>query len=326
MRMNQLQYVLEIAKCQSFSNASKKLLIAQPTLSSAISALEEELGFPIFKRTPRGAFLTEEGLIVHAQAEQILAAVEQIGDITRNTLDHYTISIAATPTACNGLITNLSQKVSHSHPGIQLNVIETRPSKELSPLENGMVDIVVGFCTDRKKCVLETAAKNNYHVEPVLKDFLYVYVSRNHPLAQKESVYSYELNDYRQAMFQDYFFIGEKYEEIAHLVSCDNCYIYSDRSSIKQAVAVGLAYAIFPQQMALDDIYVNSGMIKAIPLADQHTEIITYLAWNQSSYVPTQKTVVIDCLRELYKETAQRLEKMANSQREKTTESAILRY
>lgn len=49
MTIQQLQYVLEIARCGSASRAAKNLFLSQPNLSSAIKNLEQELGFPIFE-------------------------------------------------------------------------------------------------------------------------------------------------------------------------------------------------------------------------------------------------------------------------------------
>lgn len=61
MTLQGLKYVIEIANCQSFSAAAKKLFVSQSTLSSAIKDMEEDLGIKIFNRTNRGAVLTYDG-------------------------------------------------------------------------------------------------------------------------------------------------------------------------------------------------------------------------------------------------------------------------
>ena len=63
MTIQQLQYVLEIARCGSASRAAKNLFLSQPNLSSAITNLEQELGFPIFERTSAGMELTPAGSV-----------------------------------------------------------------------------------------------------------------------------------------------------------------------------------------------------------------------------------------------------------------------
>ncbi len=319
MRLNQLEYVVEVAKYNSFSKASKKLFVAQPTLSIAISALEEELGVTIFNRTPKGAFLTEKGALVLTQAEHILASVEQMNIIVDKKDSHFTVSIAAVPAAGNGLTTNLLKMLSVSHPEIQFSITERRPTQILSTLIDGLADIVIGsYPEDRQKNFLDEAYKNNIHIEPIFTDYLYAFVGCNHPLANQEYVFLCDFEQERQAIFRDYLFLEEEISP--------NCYLFSDRSGIKQAVAAELAYAVFPHQMVLDDIYIKSGSIKAIPLADNNTKVITYLAWRKSTYTPKQVNIVLDAIRELYAETAERLAKLTTFKHDENVECCITRY
>ncbi len=323
MRINQIQYIVEVAKCHSFSKAAKKLFIAQPTLSMAISALEEELGVTIFYRTPRGAFLTEDGEILVSQAEQILAIMDQMSNIGNKNDARYTVSIAAIPVACNSLTTKLLKRLSMTHPEIKLNIIEMRPPKIINMLADGTVDIVIGFYSERKRDVLDEAAKSNLHIEPVLTDQLYAFVERNHPVALKKSACLKDFEHDFQAIFENYRLLNE---DEAHDAPSDDCYTFSDRSSIKQAVAEGLAYAIFPHQMVLDDVFVKAGLIQAVPLEDVNNEITTYLAWRKGTYTPKQVTIVLDLIRELYIETAQRLENLTTLRRNQEVKNSVTRY
>ena len=50
MTLQQVLYALTIADCGSMNKASEKLFIVQPTLTSAIQELENELGLTIFLR------------------------------------------------------------------------------------------------------------------------------------------------------------------------------------------------------------------------------------------------------------------------------------
>ena len=49
-----LQYAVEVEKTGSITQAAGNLYMDQPNLSKAIKTLEESLGAPIFKRTPKG--------------------------------------------------------------------------------------------------------------------------------------------------------------------------------------------------------------------------------------------------------------------------------
>ena len=61
MTLQQILYALTIAECGSMNKASEKLFIVQPTLTSAIQELENEVGLTIFLRTRKGVIPTPEG-------------------------------------------------------------------------------------------------------------------------------------------------------------------------------------------------------------------------------------------------------------------------
>lgn len=71
MTFAQLQYLLEIHRAGSVSQAAKKLFVSQPSISLTLKALEEELGYPIFLRTRKGLIPTSQGAAVIDHATRI---------------------------------------------------------------------------------------------------------------------------------------------------------------------------------------------------------------------------------------------------------------
>ena len=53
MTLTQLKYIITVAEEKSMNEAAKRLFISQPSLSSAIKDIEEEIGFHVFKRSNR---------------------------------------------------------------------------------------------------------------------------------------------------------------------------------------------------------------------------------------------------------------------------------
>ena len=80
MTIQQCRYVLEIAKCGSFSQAAKQLFVAQSSLSFGVKSLENELGIRIFDRSGNGTFLTDEGAEFVKYARQICKNSELIAE------------------------------------------------------------------------------------------------------------------------------------------------------------------------------------------------------------------------------------------------------
>ena len=80
MDLRVLQYFLAVAREQSITAAAESLHLSQPTLSTQLKALEEELGKQLLIRGSRGSrkvVLTEEGMILRKRAEEILDQVRK---------------------------------------------------------------------------------------------------------------------------------------------------------------------------------------------------------------------------------------------------------
>ena len=80
MELRVLQYFLAIAREQSIIRAAESLHLSQPTLSTQIKNLEEELGKQLLIRGTKGSrkvTLTEEGMILRKRAEEILDLVKK---------------------------------------------------------------------------------------------------------------------------------------------------------------------------------------------------------------------------------------------------------
>ena len=60
MELSQLEAFLEAVERGSFRRAAEALLLAQPSVSTRIQRLEEELGVPLFHRMARGVRLTDK--------------------------------------------------------------------------------------------------------------------------------------------------------------------------------------------------------------------------------------------------------------------------
>ncbi len=81
MKLEQIEYAVEVAKHKSISKAASTLFLSQSTLSLSIKALENELGDILFYRTPKGAFVTPFGKEFISYAETILLQVDQLAHI-----------------------------------------------------------------------------------------------------------------------------------------------------------------------------------------------------------------------------------------------------
>lgn len=111
MRLEQLQYFVQIVECHSFNKASQKLHITQPALTNAVKALEEELGVLLLVRGKQGVVPTSRGVRVYEDCRELLtelnakiAAWKASGTEKE---EGGTVPLVAIPSACNYLVEGL---------------------------------------------------------------------------------------------------------------------------------------------------------------------------------------------------------------------------
>lgn len=78
MNFNHLEYLIAVAENGSINRAAQALYVSQPYLSGVVKSVEEELGFPVFRRTSTGVEPTELGVRVLEGAKRILLELEQM--------------------------------------------------------------------------------------------------------------------------------------------------------------------------------------------------------------------------------------------------------
>src|SRR6201981_841636 len=77
MELRHLRYFLAVGEEQHYGRASRRLRVAQPALSRQIQDLEDEIGFQLFDRLPRGVKLSAAGKLFLEDARRILQAVSE---------------------------------------------------------------------------------------------------------------------------------------------------------------------------------------------------------------------------------------------------------
>jgi DNA-binding transcriptional LysR family regulator len=83
VEFRQIRYALSVAKERSFTAAAKRLNISQSAVSEQVHLLEQEIGFKLFRRTPRGIELTEPGRTFLYEAERVVGDVLSLTDTAR---------------------------------------------------------------------------------------------------------------------------------------------------------------------------------------------------------------------------------------------------
>ncbi|MCM1385841.1 MAG: LysR family transcriptional regulator [Bacillus sp. (in: Bacteria)] len=192
MELRVLQYFLAIAREQSIVRAADSLHLSQPTLSTQIKGLEEELGKQLLIRGTKGSrkvTLTEEGMILRKRAEEILNLVQKTEkEITLS--DQVVVGdvyIGTGETEAVRLIAKTARSLYETYPGIHYHIASGNAGFVLEQLEKGLIDFGIIF---------GSVDQTRYHsIEMPYKDIWGVLMRRDSPLAGKDSITPKDLLD-----------------------------------------------------------------------------------------------------------------------------------
>ena len=192
MELRVLHYFLAVAREQSISAAAASLHLSQPTLSTQLKALEEELGKQLLIRGTKGSrkvVLTEEGMILRKRAEEILSLVKRTeNEISRS--DEMIVGdvyIGTGETDIVRFFAGAAKKLQKQYPDIHYHISSGNAEYVLEYLDKGLIDFGLLF---------GTADSQKYASLPLpVRDTWGVLMRRDSPLAARESVRPEDLWD-----------------------------------------------------------------------------------------------------------------------------------
>jgi DNA-binding transcriptional LysR family regulator len=132
LEFRQIRYALAVAKERSFTKAAERLSISQSAVSEQVKLLEEEVGFPLFRRGPRGIDMTERGRTFLYEAERIVGDVLSLADTARRlrgaVLDTFKIGMGSGMAQI--FMPRLFENLEEIMPGVQLEIF-TEPTRSI---------------------------------------------------------------------------------------------------------------------------------------------------------------------------------------------------
>ena len=185
MELRVLQYFLAVAREQSISRAAQSLHLSQPTLSTQIKALEEELGKKLLDRGVSGSrkvTLTDEGIILRKRAEEILSLVKRTEDeiALSDQIVAGDVYIGAGETDGVRLLTRAAQRTQTAYPDIHFHISSGDGADVIDDLDKGLIDFGL---------LLQTVDISKYEcIELPVRETWGVLVRRDSPLAERVAI------------------------------------------------------------------------------------------------------------------------------------------
>ena len=251
MTLQQLKYVIKVAEKGNITEAAKELYISQPSLTSSIQELEKEMGIRIFGRTNKGVIVTTAGdeFLAYARQgwdqanllEEKYKGSECVTPIFSVSAQHYSFVVSAYV----DLIKEFSAR------SYDFTLRETQTYEILDDVSTMRSEVGVLFLSEENRNVLERMIKmNNLEFQELYQAKAHVFISRSHPLADRDEVTLDDLMDYPYL----------SYEQGSH-----NSFYYSEEilstvSRIKR-IKVQDRATLFNFVIGLNGYTVSSGII-----------------------------------------------------------------
>lgn len=203
MTLTQLKYVITVAEAKSMNEAAKQLFISQPSLSSAIRDLEEEIGIEVFRRSNKGVVVTSEGEEFVGYARLV---VEQYNLIETkyvektNVKKKFGVSTQHYTFAVNAFVEMVKQFGMDEY---EFAIRETKTFEVIEDVKNFKSEIGILYINDFNQKILNKLF-SEYELEfhPILDCHIYVYMWKGHPLAELEEITLEDLEDYPCLSFE----------------------------------------------------------------------------------------------------------------------------
>jgi LysR family transcriptional regulator, hydrogen peroxide-inducible genes activator len=142
MNLRDLLYLNSIAAHRHFGRAAEACNVTQPTLSSQIRKLEEELGVRLLERTNKRVDMTPVGLRILEHAQLALNAAAQIEAVARAARDPLVgpIRLGVIPTLAPYLMPMILKPLTEAYPGLTIDLWEDQTQALIDSLRNHKLD------------------------------------------------------------------------------------------------------------------------------------------------------------------------------------------
>ncbi len=181
MTIVQMEYLLAVVNCGSFSAAARRCFVTQPSLSMQIKSLEEELGVQLLDRSKKPVVATEVGEVVLSNIRQTLMAYNNIREAVADIKGEISgrLRLGVIPTISPYLTHRFVPYFVKHYPKVELEISDMVTSDIVKALRRDEIDIAVvagGTCGEG---IVE---------HDLFKDRFYLYVSPENRLFNHSNI------------------------------------------------------------------------------------------------------------------------------------------
>lgn len=277
MNLRALQYFVKLADLRHFSKAAEACFVSQPTLSTQIKKLEEELGVQLVERSPKNIMLTPVGEEIAERARLVLRDIEQIRSVARRSGNpaRGTLRLGLFPTLAPYFLPHVVPGIREDYPEMTLQLTEEKTDTILAMLRKGDLDAgVLALPINGEGLSIETL-----FAEPFV-----VAVPDNHPLAEKPAIEMTDLAHTELLLLEEGHCLRDHALEVCAMAGARERVDFHATSmeTLRQMVAAEVGVTLMPL-MAVKPPIARTLNVTIRPFAEPVPSRTLALVWRSSS-------------------------------------------
>ena len=274
MTLNELRFVVALAKARNFRKAAEVCFVSQPALSLAVKKLEDELGVLLFERNRNDVTMTVIGELVVEQATRAIEEANRVKEIARQGNNQLVGALKLGVIYSIGpyLLPEIIPYLRQSAPEMPLVVEENLTINLEAQLRNGVIDmaiIALPFDIPGIKTL------------PLYEEEFVVVVPISHDWAKRDSINPEELADEKILLLNSgHCFSNQVMQACPRLSRNGEILQGNSLDTIRNMVASNLGLTVLPASATIER-YQNP-LIKVVPFTKPAPKRQIALAWRKS--------------------------------------------
>ena len=292
MNIRHLRIFLTVCESGSMTQAAKQLYISQPSISLAISELEDYYGILLFDRISQRLYITQAGEKFRQYAQHVIQLLDEM-ESNIKTWDHTgTIRIGASVTIGNYFMPEIISTFKERFPDLEVTLqINNSDNIKAMVLENKIdVGYVEGYVKDE---YLERIT--------LLEDYLTLICAKHHPWANKQKIAPAELEKEKFLLRE----VGSAGRELfdsyvqLHALSITPVWESTSSQALIRGVEKNLGVSILPYLLVKDAL--DEGKIAAVPLEDGALSRSFSIIYHRNKFLPETFHDLVDISKDFSK-------------------------
>jgi len=277
MNFRAMQYFVKLAELKHFSRAAKACFVSQPTLSTQIRKLEEELGVSLVERAPRKVMLTPIGEDIAHRARHILRDIENIKIAARRSKDPATgtIRLGIFPTLAPYLLPHVIPEIRRRYPELGLQLAEEKTEDILSMLDQGRLDAGL---------LALPVEEHGMDIEVLFEEPFVTAMPASHPLSDKKVISLKDLEGQELLLLEEGHCLRQHALAVCELAGAHERVDFHATSmeTLRQMVAANAGVTLMPV-LSIKPPIASTPNIALRPFAEPAPSRTIALVWRSSS-------------------------------------------